>query len=274
MHKRDESLENGLAFRRYDRDADASWVILLPGTGAAAAIWRRQVQFLRLQYNLLSVDLPGHGRSPHGSGSGSYSFESIAAQIVKVLDREKIACAHIISMSLGGVIADTVALIYPERIMSIIMAGGIADLNPFATSLMYIGRVLNPFLPYIALYRIFAWIIMPGRAHRPTRKLFAAHAVRLGRDEFLRWYRMCTQVRRVLARAANRPTIIPTLFVIGQSDYLFHAGALRRAQKRSDTKAAFIERSGHVCSVEQPESFNRVVAAFLASVEAKKSYLG
>jgi pimeloyl-ACP methyl ester carboxylesterase len=252
-----------LSYRRYGSGCSADWIVLLPGAGAASVIWRRQIQVLRRTHNVLAIDLPGHGRSPQGTPSDIYSFESMAAQVVDILDKERVASAHLISMSLGGLIAETVALHHPQRVRSLILAGGIARLSWWATSLMYISRAVRPLMPYMALYNIFAWIIMPGSAHALTRRIFADHAVRVGRQEFLRWYRMCSQVQTLLRRLADRGTFIPTLFVMGDADYVFHKYALNRARRRSDTSVVSVPNCGHVCSVERPDIFNQVVVAFL-----------
>jgi pimeloyl-ACP methyl ester carboxylesterase len=252
-----------LAFRRYFRNPDSEWLVLLPGAGSAAAIWRRQIPVLRRSWNVLVIDLPGHGRSPHGMGPAEYSFEFVANQVMEVLDAEGVPAAHFVSMSLGALIAETISLISPARVYSLVLAGGIAKLSWWATLLMYGGRIANWFMPYIALYRIFAWIIMPGRTHAFTRSLFAAHARRLGRQEFLRWYRMCTSVRSLMNRAGRRPDSIPTLFVMGERDYMFKKFAMERARTRSDTQVAVIRNCGHVCSLEQPDEFNRVISTFL-----------
>ena len=255
-------MEQSLSYRRYESGCSADWVVLLPGAGAASVIWRRQIPVLRRTHNVLAIDLPGHGRSPQGTQSDLYSFESIANQIIDVLDKEGITSAHLISMSLGGLIAETIALHHPERVRSLILAGGIAKLNWWAICLMYISHALRPLMPYMALYRIYAWIIMPGSAHARTRHIFAAHAIRLGRQEFLRWCRMCSQIRSLLRRSADRSTFIPTLFVIGEADYMLYSYALERAQRRSDTNFASVPNCGHVCSVERPDVFNQIVGEF------------
>jgi pimeloyl-ACP methyl ester carboxylesterase len=187
----------------------------------------------------------------------------MAAQVVDVMDKEGVASAHLISMSLGGLIAETIALHYPERVRSLVLGGGIAKLYWWAIYMMYIGWAASSLMPYMVLYSVFAWLIMPGSAHALTRRIFAAHAIRVGRPEFLRWYRMCTQVRIMLRCNADRATSIPTLFVMGDADYVFSRYALDRAKRRSDTSVVSVPNCGHVCSVERPDIFNKIVVTFL-----------
>jgi pimeloyl-ACP methyl ester carboxylesterase len=189
--------------------------------------------------------------------------------MIALLEREGVDRAHFLSMSLGGLVAEAIGLLYPERMSSMILAGGIAKLDWWATLLMYLGRATSLLMPYMALYRIFAWIIMPGARHARTRLLFYAHAQRLGREEFLRWYRLSSEVKTLLSRSANRPAPIPSLFVMGADDYMFLPQAVERARSRTDTTVATIGNCGHVCSVERPDEFNRVVEEFLQALKSR-----
>ena len=111
----------------------------------------------------------------------SIIFEAIARQIIGVLDEEGILRPHLVSMSLGALLAEEVAALYPDRVRTLVLAGGIAGLSWWALLLMHAGRAVSPVVPYIGLYRLFAWIMMPGRTHAETRRLFTVHAARLGR---------------------------------------------------------------------------------------------
>jgi pimeloyl-ACP methyl ester carboxylesterase len=238
-------------------------VVLLPGAGATAAIWRSQLRAIRRRVNVVLLDLPGHGRSPRPAPTVQYSFESIAGDVLAVLDDAGIASAHFVALSLGALIAETIARVAPSRVSSLVLIGGVARLDAWALLLMHLGRATQGVLPYMVLYRFFAWTIMPGPRHRDTRRLFRAQARGLTQGEFLRWYAMTGEVQSVIRSNAARPAEIPSLYVMGQEDYMFRRHALARAQRRADTEVAVIPRAGHVCNVEQPEDVNRVILDFI-----------
>jgi pimeloyl-ACP methyl ester carboxylesterase len=93
--------------------------------------------------------------------------------------------------------------------------------------------------------------------------MFNAHANRLGHEEFLRWYRLSAEVKLLLSRSAGRETNIPTIFVMGDADYMFRRYAQNLAKRRTDTIVSTIPDSGHVCSIENPRVFNAAVLDFL-----------
>jgi pimeloyl-ACP methyl ester carboxylesterase len=255
-----------LSYRVYRNSSSAEWIIFVPGAGASAAIWGPQLRVFRRDWNVIVVELRGHGRSPKSDEGVIYTFALTGDDILGVMDHEGIQEAHFVAMSLGGMLVETMAARHPERVKSMVLAGGIAELRLLALVIMRAGQVLKRFLPYLWLYRLFAWVIMPGPRHRNTRRLFHSQAKRLSKGEFLRWYRLTEDVQDTLRLLAGRPEPIPTLFVMGENDYMFLRYAHDRTECRQDTSIAVLENAGHVCTVERPDAFNQVALAFIERV--------
>jgi pimeloyl-ACP methyl ester carboxylesterase len=252
------------AFRQFPRKPTDDWIVLVPGAGATSAIWRRQLRALRGAGNVLLIELRGHGRLPKLDTTAHYTFDLITADILAILNRQGIRSAHFVALSLGSLIVETLARSQPHRVKSLLLVGGIAKLDAWARLIMYLGSVTKRVLPYMWLYRIFAWVIMPGPSHRHTRRLFHVQARRLTRPEFLRWYEMTREVHAVIRANEARAAPIRTLFVMGDRDYMFRRHARERALGRDDTQVAFVPDAGHVCNIEQPEAFNKIALDFLA----------
>jgi pimeloyl-ACP methyl ester carboxylesterase len=241
----------------------------VPGVGASAAIWRPQLRAARKNWNVLVLDLRGHGRSAKSTEAEDYTFHSSAGDILDVLNAQGIKEAHFVGMSLGSVLVETVAVIEPRRVKSMVLAGGVAKLDSWAVLLMRFGLIVKRFLPYMWLYRLFAWIIMPGPTHLRTRRLFHKQAKQLQQAEFLRWYSLANEVQGVIRVNATRQWPIPTLYIMGDQDYMFRRHAQRRAYDRSDTEVVILQNAGHVCSVERADDFNLVALAFIQQAEGR-----
>jgi pimeloyl-ACP methyl ester carboxylesterase len=67
-----------------------------------------------------------------------------------------------------------------------------------------------------------------------------------------------------LRRFEARDPRTPTLYIMGDQDHMFIDGARAMAAKHPCARLHVIERCGHVCTVERPETFNRVSLEFLA----------
>jgi pimeloyl-ACP methyl ester carboxylesterase len=109
------SLTVGDAKIWYETAGHGPPVVLIQGVGVAGRAWEPQVQALRDRFELAWFDNRGIGRS---TGEPT-SVERMAADVVALLDHLGWERAHIVGHSLGGVIAQELALSAPERVLSL-----------------------------------------------------------------------------------------------------------------------------------------------------------
>lgn len=83
-------------------------------------MWAWQVPALSVDYRVISVDLRGHGRSP--VPPGPYAIGELAGDVIAVLDRHGIERASVCGLSLGGMVALTMAAIAPDRVDQLVAA--------------------------------------------------------------------------------------------------------------------------------------------------------
>ena len=123
-----------------NKDSD-EWVVFIHGAGGSSVVWFRQIQPYAKQFNVLLIDLHGHGRSAKGTEAKtpSYSFENIALDIIKVLDYRKITKAHFVGVSMGTIIVRKIAEIRKEYVKSMILVGAITKLNLSRASWCVLG---------------------------------------------------------------------------------------------------------------------------------------
>lgn len=236
---------------------------MLPGAGATIAVWAPQVRAFAEHFNLALVDFPGHGRSRRAPTQSipAYSFASLTSQLAATLDAAGIGRCHVVALSLGTILARTWADLNPARLQSAVLAGTIADLNLVTRTLMNCGWYARRVLPYMVLYRMYAWIIMPGRSHRRTRKLFYRDARALGRAEFNHWFDLSREVGPLLQALRARQSSVPTLHVMGANDRMF-LKTCKRLVAADGSSIVVIPEVGHVCSVEAATAFNEVAVDF------------
>ena len=119
----------GEGVRLYWEDTGGSGppVLLIMGLGMNATGWWRTVPVLAdAGFRVLSFDNRGVGRSERVPGP--YTAAEMAADAVSVLDEAGVEAAHVYGISLGGMIAQEVALGWPERVRALVLgattAGG------------------------------------------------------------------------------------------------------------------------------------------------------
>jgi pimeloyl-ACP methyl ester carboxylesterase len=255
-----------LHYRTYLRQPEDEWVVLVHGAGGSSSIWFRQLRAYREEFNVLLVDLRGHGGSAalnDGRERKPYTFEAISREVVEVLDDAGIERAHFVGMSLGSLVIRTIADIAPERVRSLVLGGAIVRLNSRSRILVVIGHAVKRFIPFMWLYRLYAWIMMPRFRHRESRLIFVQEAQKLARNEFLRWYRMTMELTPVLRLFEERPLDIPMLYLMGGEDHMFLPAARSIALRQRNAVLRVIEKCGHVCNIEQYDMFNRISIDFM-----------
>lgn len=255
-----------LHYKTYVRGHGRDWVVLVHGAGGSSSVWFRQLRAYREEFNLLLVDLRGHGGSARlrdGREHKPYTFESVSREVLEVLDHLELERAHFVGISLGSLIARTIAEIAPDRVESLVLGGAVVRLNIRSRILVALGNALKRVVPFMWLYRLLAWIIMPRGRHRESRLLFIREAKKLAQKEFLRWFRMTMELKPVLRLFAERDTAVPTLYLMGEEDHMFLPAARALAARHDRAALAVVERAGHVCNVDQPDVFNRLSIDFL-----------
>jgi pimeloyl-ACP methyl ester carboxylesterase len=262
----EETASSDFAVRFVKSGGPREWVVMLPGAGATISVWAPQVRAFAEHFNLALVDFPGHGRRGSrctpGQSTTRYSFDALTSQLGATLDAVGVDRCHIVALSLGTILARGWADRNPAQLQSAVLAGTIADLNLVTRTLMNCGWYVRRVLPYMAAYRMYAWIIMPGRSPRRTRMLFYRDAQALGRAEFNRWFDLSSHVGPLLRALRERGTPVPTLHVMGANDRMFLA-ACKGLAAEEGSSIVVIPGVGHVCSVEAATTFNDVALDFL-----------
>ena len=253
----------------YPHETSQEWVTFVHGAGGSSSIWYKQIRAYTKHYNVLMLDLRGHGNSKPSlkqAFNQRYTFDVIVADIIEVLDFEKIEKSHFVGISLGTILIRQLAETYPDRVRSMVMGGAIVKLNVRSQILMRFGNVVKSVIPYLWLYRFFAFIIMPKKNHRESRLLFVREAKKLYHKEFLRWYKLTTELKPLLRLFRQVDVGIPTLYVMGEEDYMFLPSIEKLASLQSSAQLAVVPQCGHVVNVEQPQLFNTTTLTFLNNI--------
>lgn len=255
-----------LHYTTYLNDENKPWVTFVHGAGGSSTIWFKQIRDFKLHFNVLLLDLRGHGNSKpkfKDSFKSDYTFDNITYDIIEVLDHLNIKKSHFVGISLGTIIIRNIAENYPERVDKMILGGAMMKLNVRSRFLMKLGVVFKSVIPYMLLYKFFAFIIMPRKNHRASRLLFVNEAKKLYQKEFIRWFKLASEINPLLKLFREKETDVPSLYVMGKQDHLFLPGIKKIAEQQSKARLQIIENCGHVVNVEQPIFFNKHSIAFL-----------
>ena len=255
-----------LHHRTYFLGPDKDWVVFVHGAGGSSSIWFKQIRAYSAQFNVLMVDLRGHGKSQVHIGQRrfmQYTFDEISQEVLDVLDHLEIERAHFIGVSLGSIIIRTLSEMAEERVISVVLGGAVVRLDFRSRFLVGVGHLFKRVIPYLWLYSLFAWIIMPRKRHKKSRLLFIREARHLCQKEFVRWFKLTYEVNPLLRFFREKEVPIPTLYLMGDEDHLFLPPVKSLVQQHRHSSLQIITDSGHVCNVDQPDVFNRLSIDFI-----------
>lgn len=251
----------------YENPSTNQWVTFVHGAGGSSSIWFKQIRDFQKQYNVLLLDLRGHGESKTTLKTAfkqKYTFSALANDILEVLDFLAIEKSHFVGISMGTILIRQLAEMHPNRVQSMILGGAILKMNFRSQILMRLGNMFKYVLPYLILYKLFAFVIMPKKSHKQSRLLFINEAKKLYQKEFIKWFKLTAEINPVLKWFRQVELNIPTLYVMGEEDYMFlPAVRVVVANHYKSSKLFVIEKCGHVVNVEQPSAFNTEVLSFI-----------
>ena len=238
------------------------WVLLIHGLGGSIRTWKYQIRDLQ-DFNVIAVDLEGHGGS--SIKKTRHLLSESANEINKVLEQENIDRVHIISLSLGTLVAMEFAYLHKEKVRSIVLAGFVMNLGFGYKTLLAFVEGFKYIIPKRFFYPMFANIMMPNKNHKKSRDIFIRESFKMTSEAFRMWLTELFRTQFKLKEYMHtiKENHLPVFLISGKEDYFFVKSVKKTHKEMSESLLCFIEKCGHVCSIEKYELFNSLVLKFL-----------
>ena len=244
-------------------------VLMIQGLGADKNGWNLQRLALGFRYRVIALDNRGAGRSDQPFGT--YTLDQMADDAVAVLDHAGIESAHVVGASMGGVIAQLVALHHAPRVRSLTLACTACRNHDWRRELVAGWAATASERGMGAMTREAArWVIGPRSWRRMWPAIGWLGPMRAHQPS----HGFVSQVRAILTAddtAAHDLTRIqvPTLVIVGNQDVLTTRGDAEELAERIPTaELVVISGAAHGLMVEHATTFNRVLLDFLRRVRA------
>jgi len=228
-------------------------LIFVHGWTCDDSSWRSQVPVVSKEYRVLTLDLPGHGRSG-APKSGKFSMELFARAVEAVRAEAKVDRAILVGHSMGTPVIRLYALMYPQRVSALVLVDGLVQVpgagGGFSAPTMRgeTGRMLREAM---------------------VRGWFSAATTQPLREHILKMTLGTPEATAAGAMAAtwdssqwrSDPVKVPVLGIYADQSGLANREGMKRIYPTLEYHE--IPGTGHFLMMEKPEEFNRLLLAFL-----------
>ena len=239
-------------------------VLLLHAVGLDLTWWDHQFGTLAQHHDVVAFDMPGHGLS--GPLGAPPSFDAFTTVTAAVLAHVGAGPAHVVGISFGGMVAQTLALARPDLVRSLSLVATLCTFpGPVRAALRERARVARKDgMAAIVPLSLQRWFPQAFRDRRPDILDRAAKTMLLQDPQF---HAAMWDVIATLDLEARLPTLsCPTLVVAGSEDINAPVAAARQiAGLIPGAEMHQVPGVGHFPPFEQPEVFNALLQPFLAA---------
>jgi pimeloyl-ACP methyl ester carboxylesterase len=210
----------------------------------------------------IAPDTPGFGQSRY-DGAG-WSFRRMAAHMAALLEELGAGPAHVVGLSMGGVIAQQLALDFPHLVCKLVLVSTFSFLQPDNLSgwIYFMRRaLLVSTLGLPAQARLVARRVFPAEEHAPLRDMLVDT---ISRADPRAYRRAMLSLGTFDSRKRLREIRQPSLVVTGAVDTtVLPVRQKMLAQSIPGAAHQVIQQAGHAVPVDQAEIFNQVLLEFL-----------
>jgi pimeloyl-ACP methyl ester carboxylesterase len=267
----------------YEEHGSGDPLLLIMGLAADSQAWMFQIPDFAQHYRVIAFDNRGVGRS--SKPAGPYSIHEMADETAGLMGALGIDRAHVVGVSMGGMIAQELVLRHPERVRALVLACTYPEpdadvertrqftLQQFGGSIDASGAMhvdLTTLNPMMFLQQLLPNVFNQSFIEKELPKLMQIFSGALQYGFSME--AILGQVGAVMShKATDRLHQIksPTLVITGDADRLVPpAGSDILAREIANAKLVKVPGGSHGFNFETPDVFNREVLDFLRSAQA------
>lgn len=231
--------------------ADGPTVVFLNSLGTDLRVWDAVVSRLPAGLRLLRMDKRGHGLS--ALSPASRTVEAHAADAAAVLDRFDVRAALVVGLSIGGMIAQILAVSRPDLVRGLLLLDTAHRIGTAETWHARIEAVREGGLEAIADGVMARWF--SASRHRDDPEVVAAWRTLLARMPAEGYVAACEALRDADLAAVSPRVAAPTRFAVGSADLATPPDLVREAAALvPGASFAVIDGPGHLPPVEAPDA--------------------
>jgi 3-oxoadipate enol-lactonase len=248
----------------YESQGRGDPLLLIHGLGSSSRDWELQVPDFSCRFQVMTVDLRGHGRS--GKPPGPYSMSLFAKDTARLLEELHTGSVHVLGISLGGMVGLQLALDYPQMTRSLIVVNSVPELVPRSPAEclgIWQRLLILRFSGMRKMGQVLADRFFPSEDQAQIREIFISRWAENDKPAYLSAFKAVIgwSVKERLGQVS-----CPVLILGGDRDYFPTSEKVSYSKLIPGAKLEIIDQAGHALPAEKPVEFNRAVLDFLADL--------
>lgn len=238
-------------------------LVFLNSLGTDLRMWDAVCARLPKEWATLRMDKRGHGLSE--TAPEGYGIPDLAKDVLAAIDHAGIERAVIVGCSIGGLIAQHIALMAPERVIGLVLSNTAPQLGPAEGWLSRIEAIRSKGMTAMAEGILPRWF-GPDFLTHPDAALWRTMLARTDQDGYIA---TCTAIAGTDITARLSEITQPALVIAGKHDLATPptvVEALARALPRADFM--MFETTGHLPAIETPDAFTQALVRFVERITA------
>ncbi|UPJ63763.1 alpha/beta fold hydrolase [Bradyrhizobium sp. 191] len=234
-------------------------LVFVHGFTTTAEFWREQIEAFSVRHQMIRINLPGHGCSPRPEDR-NYTIEAFVEDVLEVYRALAIDPAVLIGLSMGGTVAQTFALSYPERVKALVLVGATphglgSDVN--------VDNVLKA-IEDLGVVTASQTVIERSFGSAASRALIDFAKKEVAQTPAFVARQAIASLNASDSRAKLGDIRVPTLVIVGEEDIITPPKESQiLAQGIPNSRLYNIPAAGHFPMLEQPNTFNQLLGEFL-----------
>lgn len=245
-------------------DSAAPWVVLSHSLAADHRMWDPQMEALA-RYRVLRFDTRGHGAS--SAPAGDYTMDQLAEDALGLLDACGVQRCHFVGMSMGGMIAQQLALRAPGRLLSLTLADTSSRYPPAARPMWEerIALVRARGMDAVAPGTLERWFTPAFREREPD--VVARVGAQIRATPVAGFIGCAHAISHIDLTARLASIRCPTLVIVGADDASTPVEMSEEIVRAIEgSRLEVLADAAHLTSIEQAGRFNELLRGFLAAV--------
>lgn len=245
---------------RVDGPADAPWVMLSNSLMSTHRMWDPQIDALTREWRVIRYDTRGHGQSE--TTPGPYSIEQLADDAAALMDHVGAPAAHVVGLSMGGMIGQQLAVRHPQKVLSLSLCDTASEMPPRDMWEERIRTAQESGVAGLTDGTIKRWFVA-SFVERDPQAIAWVRAMIL--ETGAPGYIACASAVRDMSQTHLLGRIqAPTQIIVGRDDPACTLQASQVLHREIPGSALHvIDNAAHLANIEQPEAFTTLLVNFL-----------